>query len=77
MVHSKYYNELKDYLVKYHPDMAMDDDFISLRSELAQETLLRKNMPVIRLTSLPMQRKGHWMRISLTCYRTSSFSLAS
>lgn len=40
MVHSKYYNELKDYLVKYHPDMAMDDDFISLRSELAQETFI-------------------------------------
>ena len=34
MVHSKYYNELKDYLVKYHPDMA------SLRSELAQETFI-------------------------------------
>jgi hypothetical protein len=40
MVHSKYYNELKDYLVKYHPDMAMDDDFISLRSELAQGTFI-------------------------------------
>lgn len=38
MVHSKYYNELKDYLVKYHPDMAID--FISSRSELAQETFI-------------------------------------
>ncbi len=40
MIRTRYYNELKDYLVKYHPDMATDDDFISSRSELAQETFI-------------------------------------
>lgn len=40
MVHSKYYNELKDYLEDYHPYLVKDEEFITTRSELAQETFI-------------------------------------
>lgn len=40
MKHTRYYNELEEYLKKYHPEMADDDEFISIRSELAQETFI-------------------------------------
>lgn len=40
MKHTRYYNELEEYLKKYHPEMADDDEFISTRSELAQETFI-------------------------------------
>lgn len=38
MVHSKYYKELKQYLEDYHPNLVKDEEFITTRSELAQET---------------------------------------
>ena len=37
MVHSKYYKELKQYLEDYHPNLVKDEEFITTRSELAQE----------------------------------------
>lgn len=40
MVHSKYYKELKQYLEDYHPNMVKDEEFITTRSELAQETFI-------------------------------------
>lgn len=40
MVHSKYYKELKQYLEDYHPDLVKDEEFITTRSELAQETFI-------------------------------------
>lgn len=40
MVHSRYYNELKHYLEDYHPNLAMDEEFITTRSELAHETFI-------------------------------------
>ena len=40
MVHSKYYQELKQYLEDYHPNLVKDEDFITTRSELAQETFI-------------------------------------
>ena len=40
MVHSKYYNELKQYLEDYHPNLVKDEEFITTRSELAQETFI-------------------------------------
>lgn len=56
MVHSKYYNELKDYLVKYHPDMAGDKVILSvdgkeydLSSDIAQ-ALKSEGMSISDLT---------------------------
>lgn len=40
MVHSKYYKELKQYLEDYHPNLVKDEEFITTRSELAQETFI-------------------------------------
>ena len=40
MVHSKYYKELKQYLEEYHPNLVKDEEFITTRSELAQETFI-------------------------------------
>ena len=40
MVHSKYYKELKQYLEEYHPNLIKDEEFITTRSELAQETFI-------------------------------------
>lgn len=40
MVHSKYYKELKQYLENYHPNLVKDEEFITTRSELAQETFI-------------------------------------
>lgn len=40
MVHSKYYKELKLYLEDYHPNLVKDEEFITTRSELAQETFI-------------------------------------
>lgn len=37
---SKYYTELQNYLIQYHPDIALDEDFIRQRSDLAQETFI-------------------------------------
>ena len=40
MVHSKYYKELKQYLEDYHPNLVKDEEFITTRSELSQETFI-------------------------------------
>lgn len=40
MVHSKYFKELKQYLEDYHPNLVKDEEFITTRSELAQETFI-------------------------------------
>lgn len=40
MEHSKYYKELKQYLEDYHPNLVKDEEFITTRSELAQETFI-------------------------------------
>lgn len=40
MVHSKYYKEIKQYLEDYHPNLVKDEEFITTRSELAQETFI-------------------------------------
>ena len=40
MVHSKYYKELKQYLEDYHPNLVKDEEFITTRSELAQDTFI-------------------------------------
>lgn len=40
MKHTRFYNELEEFLKKYHPEMATDDEFITSRSELAQETFI-------------------------------------
>lgn len=40
MVHSKYYKELKQYLEDYHPNLVKDEEFITTRGELAQETFI-------------------------------------
>ena len=40
MVHSKYYKELKQYLEDYHPNLVKDEEFITTRSEIAQETFI-------------------------------------
>ena len=40
MVHSKYYKELKQYLEDYHPNLVKDEEYITTRSELAQETFI-------------------------------------
>ena len=40
MVHSEYYKELKQYLEDYHPNLVKDEEFITTRSELAQETFI-------------------------------------
>lgn len=36
----KYYKELKQYLEDYHPNLVKDEEFITTRSELAQETFI-------------------------------------
>lgn len=40
MKHTRFFNELEDFLKKYHPELATDDEFITNRSELAQETFI-------------------------------------
>lgn len=35
-----FYNELKDFLDKYHPNLSADIEFIESRSELAQQTFI-------------------------------------
>ncbi len=40
MKYSRYYKELKQYLEAYHPDMVKDEEFITSRSELAQDRFI-------------------------------------
>lgn len=40
MKNSKFYSELKEYLILFHPVMAGDENFIQERSELAQQVFI-------------------------------------